>query len=80
MPAVTVSRHYLDQIDEDHYQLELLVRALKAVTTRLYAVEATQRSMLNQLDALCLEPQLPRGIADDSTAVRGHDRYRRKRR
>ena len=49
MPRPTLSRQYLDQIDEDHFQLELLFRAVKAVQMRLYAVEASQRSVLAEL-------------------------------
>src|SRR5574337_1402843 len=43
-------RHYRDQIDEDHFQLELLVRALNVVQQRLYRVEAELRSLRSDLE------------------------------
>jgi hypothetical protein len=80
MPSVTVSRHYLDQIDEDHFQLEQLFRAVKAVQSRLYAVEAELRSVLAELDDLALGQTGQRQIAHDPEPVGEHDRHRRKRR
>lgn len=80
MPSTTFSRHYLDQIDEDHFQLEQLFRAVKAIQQRLYAVEASQRSVLNQLDDYLLEQPAPRSLTYDASPVRKHDSHRRKRR
>jgi hypothetical protein len=44
------TRHLRDQIDEDHFQLELLFRAVKVVQSHLYEVEAALASVRNELD------------------------------
>jgi len=80
MPSATFSRHYLDQIDEDHFQLEQLFRAVKAIQQRLYYVEATLRSVLAELDDFALGHSAQRQITHDARAVREHDRGGRKRR
>lgn len=65
MPRPTLSTHYLDQIDEDHFQLEQLFRAVKSIQSRLYAVEASQRSVLAQLDDFALTSATVERITDD---------------
>ena len=80
MPSATFSRHYLDQIDEDHFQLEQLFSAVKALQQRLYYVEASLRSVLAELDDFALGHSGQRQITHDPNPVREHDRDRRKRR
>ena len=80
MPSTLISRHYLDQIDEDHFQLEQLFRAVKAIQQRLYHVEASLRSVLAELDDFALGNSGQRQIIHDPNPVREHDRDRRKRR
>jgi len=78
MPRPTLSRHYLDQIDEDHFQLEQLFRAVKTIQARLYAVEASQRSVLSELDDLVIGHSPHRQITYEARAIRQHDRPGRK--
>ncbi len=78
MPRPTLSRHYLDQIDEDHFELDQLFRAVKTIQARLYAVEASQRTVLAELAELTPELIAHPRRTYDAQAVRQHDRLRRE--
>lgn len=78
MPRPTLSNHYLDQIDEDHFALEQLFRAVKSLQARLYAVEASQRSVLREVAEFTTQRVELERLTYDAHAVRQRHRARRE--
>ncbi len=74
------TRHLRDQLAEDHYQLELLLRAVKVVQAHLYEVEAVVASVRSELDDFAVYFDGLNGRQHDAQAVREHDRDRRDQR